>query len=102
MIVILRAASRGLYEAIMTTTLQKWGNSQGIRLPKPLIKALGLKESAEVKLSLEPERNAIVITAVKPPRKTRGRHRIEDLVAAMPRKYRAEEFGWGASGKEVW
>ena len=86
----------------MTTTLQKWGNSQGIRLPKPLIEALHLEESAEVNLTLDPKRNAIVITAVRPERKTRGRHRIEDLVAAMPRKYKAEEFGWGVSGREVW
>lgn len=86
----------------MTTTLQKWGNSQGIRLPKPLVKALGLEESAEVELTLDPERDAIVLTAAKSSPKIRGRHRIEDLVAAMPRKYKAAEFGWEVSGKEVW
>ena len=100
--VILHPASRGLYSDCMTTTLQKWGNSQGIRLPKPLLKALGLKESARIQLELDPERGAIVLTAVKSPRKIRGRHRIEDLVAAMPRKYKPEEFGWEVSGKEVW
>ncbi len=86
----------------MITTLQKWGNSQGIRLPKPLLNALGLKQSAQIQLVLDAKRNAIVLTAAKPSRKKRGRHRIEDLVAAMPRKYKAEEFGWVASGKEVW
>ena len=86
----------------MITTLQKWGNSQGIRLPKPLLNALGLKQSAQIQLVLDAKRGTIVLTAAKPRRKKRGRHRIEDLVAAMPRKYRAEEFGWGASGKEVW
>jgi antitoxin MazE len=86
----------------MTTTLQKWGNSQGIRLPKPLLNALGLKESAKIQLTLDSEHGAIVLTAVKSPRKTRGRHRIEDLAAAMPRNFKAKEFGWGVSGREVW
>ncbi len=86
----------------MITTLQKWGNSQGIRLPKPLLNALGLKQSAQIQLVLDAKRGTIVLTAAKPQRKKRGRHRIEDLVSAMPRKYKAEEFGWGASGKEVW
>ena len=86
----------------MITTLQKWGNSQGIRLPKPLLNALGLKPSAQIQLVLDAKRGTIVLTAAKPQRKKRGRHRIEDLVSAMPRKYKAEEFGWGASGKEVW
>ena len=86
----------------MITTLQKWGNSQGIRLPKPLLNALGLKESAEIQLVLDSERGAIVLTAVRPRQKKRKRLSIEKLVAAIPRKYKAEEFGWGTSGKEVW
>ena len=86
----------------MITTLQKWGNSQGIRLPKPLLNALGLKESAEIQLALDSKRGAIVLTAVKKRRKIRGRHRIEDLAAAMPQNYKMKEFGWGVSGKEVW
>ncbi len=95
-------ASRWLYALSMITTLQKWGNSQGIRLPKPLLNALGLKESSEVQLALDAERGAIVLTPARPGRRKLGRRRIEDLVAAMPRKYKAEEFGWGTSGKEVW
>ena len=71
----------------MKTRVQKWGNSQGIRLPKPLLNALGLKESAEIELVLDAERGAIVLTAVKRRRPKRGRHRIEDLVAAMPRRW---------------
>ena len=86
----------------MTTTLQKWGNSQGIRLPKPLVTALGLEVGNEVELTLEPGRAAITITAVKAPSRVRGRHRIEDLVAAMPRKYQPSEFGWDVAGGEVW
>jgi hypothetical protein len=34
--------------------------------------------------------------------RVRGRHRIEDLVANMPEGYKAAEFAWGASEREVW
>ena len=35
----------------MTTTLQKWGNSQGIRVPKVLLNAMGIEDGAEVELN---------------------------------------------------
>jgi hypothetical protein len=30
----------------MAVTLQKWGNSVGVRLPKPMLEQVGLKEGA--------------------------------------------------------
>ena len=86
----------------MTTTLQAWGNSQGVRLPKALLSALHLKSGASVEVELSPKKDAIIVKPAKPNRSVRGRHRIEDLVAAMPKRYKAAEFGWDASGREVW
>nr|WP_321261472.1 AbrB/MazE/SpoVT family DNA-binding domain-containing protein [uncultured Sphaerochaeta sp.] len=34
----------------MKTTIQKWGNSSGIRLPKPLLQELHLDNGTEVEL----------------------------------------------------
>ena len=47
-------------------------------------------------------KDAIIVKPAKPNRSVRGRHRIEDLVAAMPKRYKAAEFGWDARGREVW
>jgi len=84
----------------MTTTLQAWGNSQGLRLPKALLSALKLGASLEVELS--PKQDAIIVKPSKASSRVRGRHRIEDLVAAMPKRYKAAEFAWSKSGREVW
>ena len=86
----------------MTTTLQAWGNSQGVRLPKALLAALHLRVGASLEVALSPKKDAIIVKPATVPARVRGRHRIEDLVAAMPKRYKAAEFGWGTSGREVW
>jgi antitoxin MazE len=87
----------------VTTTLQAWGNSQGLRLPKALLAALRLEAGARVEIELSPKKDAIIVKPVNPPSRIRGRHRIEDLIAAMPENYNAAEFDWtGSSGREVW
>ena len=35
----------------MQATIQKWGNSQGIRIPKAFLEALGMKENDVVELN---------------------------------------------------
>ena len=94
--------SRGIYITKMTTKLQAWGNSQGVRLPKALLVALNLEAGAGVEIELSPKKDAIIVKPVKVPSRVRGRHRIEDLVANMPKGYKAAEFAWGTSGREVW
>ena len=86
----------------MTTTLQSWGNSQGVRLPKALLSALRLESGASVEIELSPKKDAIIVKPSKLSPRIRGKHRIEDLVAGMPKGYQAAEFGWDASGREVW
>ena len=86
----------------MTTKLQAWGNSQGVRLPKALLSALQLKAGASLEVTLSPKKDAIIVKPAKAASRVRGRHRIEDLVAAMPKRYKAAEFGWDKSGREVW
>jgi len=92
----------GLYNQVTITTLQAWGNSQGIRLPKALLATLQIAKGARVEIELSPKKDAIIVKPAALPSRVRGRHRIEDLVAAMPKSYKSAEFGWGMSGREVW
>ena len=94
--------SRGIYILRMTTTLQAWGNSQGVRLPKALLASLRLEPGAAVEIELTPKKDAIIVRPAKALSRVRGRHRIEDLVAAIPRGYKTAGFDWGTSGREVW
>ena len=85
----------------MTTTLQAWGNSHGVRLPKAIITALNLQSGSKLEIELTPKKDAIIVKAAAPAR-VRGRHRIEDLAATMPKIYNAAEFSWETQGREVW
>ena len=87
----------------MKTTLQRWGNSQGVRLPKILVDALGVKVGAPVIVELSSDKTRITITPGTDSRAVRGRHRIEDLVAESDPKAFRGEHDWGrAQGKEAW
>jgi antitoxin MazE len=88
----------------MKTTLQRWGNSQGVRIPKPIIDSLGLEPGVEVDVSLSEDRAGITITPAKDARPVRGRYRIGDLAAASdPAAFEDGELDWGEpQGREVW
>jgi len=91
-----------LYIGRMITTLQAWGNSQGVRLPKALLSALHLAAGSSVEIELSPKKDAIIVKPATVPSRVRGRLQIEDLVAAIPKSYKAAEFDCGISGREVW
>lgn len=82
----------------MVTRLQKWGNSQGLRFPRDLLRRASIAVGDEVEISAR--RGEIV---VKPAVRTRGKYRLADLMARMPAHYRPGEEDWGKPvGKEVW
>jgi len=82
----------------MHTKIQKWGNSQGLRLAKNVLEDARLGVGDEVDVAA---RDGIIVIA--PIRKIRGRYRLEDLVAQIPKDYQAGEVDWGEPvGKETW
>jgi antitoxin MazE len=82
----------------MHTKIQKWGNSQGLRLPKSLLTDAQLRVGDEVDISVK---DGIMI--VTPAKKIRGKHSLKDLIARIPESYQAREVGWGDPvGREDW
>jgi len=82
----------------MATKIQKWGNSQGLRLAKHLLGDARLEVGDEVNVAV---REGVIV--VTPAGKVRGRHRLEDLVARIPRGYKPGEVDWGKPvGREAW
>ncbi len=82
----------------MKATIRKWGNSQGLRIPKAILEEAQVEVGAMVEISVHD--GALVLTPV---RDRRSPPRLEDLIAALPRRYHRGEVDWGAStGKEVW
>ena len=83
----------------MMTTIQKWGNSQGVRLPKYVLTNLSLKENDPVEISTE---NDLIIIK-KATRKRRAKKSLEERFENYSGDYQCAEYDWGEpAGKEVW
>ena len=82
----------------MHAKIQKWGNSQGLRLAKNLLADAQLGVGDEVDISVK---DGIMI--VTPAKRIRGRQKLKDLVARIPENYQTSEVDWGKPvGKEAW
>ena len=82
----------------MVTKIQKWGNSQGLRLAKQVLEDAHISVGDDVDVTA---RDGLIVVA--PARRVRGRRSLEQLVSRIPKKYKTEETDWGQPvGKEVW
>jgi len=82
----------------MITKVQKWGNSQGLRLSKELLSDADIDVGDEVQVAL---RDGTL--TVKPLRRVRGGRNLRELVARIPKGHVAAEVDWGVPvGREVW
>ena len=81
----------------MVIAIQKWGNSQGIRLPKHLLDSVNWKESD--KLNVKAEKGKIIIEKAEKPK----RKNIKELFADFDGQYTPIEMDWGEPrGEEIW
>ena len=81
----------------MVATVSKWGNSQGLRLPKNVIKELHLSIGDKVKISVEDGK--IILEPIKLSRK---KYDINELVKHIPATYKPYEEFNNVMGKEEW
>jgi antitoxin MazE len=79
----------------MKTTVQKWGNSLAVRIPRPFAEEVNLSENSAVDLTVRAGKLVIVPVA---PEVT-----LEALVADITEANRHEETDTGTRvGNEVW
>jgi len=87
----------------MNATIQKWGNSQAIRLPKALLETASLKENEQVQILAR--RNEIIIK--KAEKKKRHKTLAERLKGwdGKPYELTDEDREWQnikPVGREIW
>ena len=83
---------------MMLTKIQKWGNSQGVRFSKEILRKAHISIGDNVNISFT---NGKIV--VKLEKASRKKYKIKDLLSQMPEKYETKEVEWGNSiGKEVW
>jgi antitoxin MazE len=82
----------------MVTKVQKWGNSQGLRLAKQVLEDASIAVGDDVDVAV---RDGVIVIA--PVKRMRGKQSLKELVSRIPKNYRAEEVDWGKPvGREVW
>ena len=82
----------------MFTKVQKWGNSQGLRLSKELLSEADIKVGDAVEVTV---RDGVLV--VTPVHRVRGGQDLTELVKRIPKDYKSEELDWGKPvGREVW
>ena len=82
----------------MVTKVQKWGNSQGLRLSKQLLEDARISVGDEVDVTVS---DGVIVIA--PVRRIRGKRSLRELVSRIPKNYKATEIDWGKPvGREVW
>jgi antitoxin MazE len=78
----------------MEATIQKWGNSLAVRLPKPVAVQAEIREGSIV--DLVPTDEGLLIRARRSPR-----YRLSELVSRITPRNRHVETDWGkARGRE--
>jgi antitoxin MazE len=81
----------------MTATISSWGNSQGLRFPKDIMKELSLSIGDKLKILVQDQK--IILEPVK---KDRVKYDINQLVSKLPKVYKATEEFNDKAGLEQW
>jgi antitoxin MazE len=82
----------------MVTKIQKWGNSQGLRLGKQVLEDARIAVGDSVDVAA---RDGVIVIA--PVKRIRGKQSLQELVSRIPRNYKTKELDWGRPrGREVW
>ena len=86
----------------MQTSIVKWGNSHGIRLPKAFLQSIKIKENDLVDVTLENER--IIIKKLNQKEHKTTKQRLIDFYGEDLKKHAIiqKEIDWGPVGNEVW
>ncbi len=80
----------------MVSKVQRWGNSQGLRLPKHVLESAEISVGDDVEV-ISQERQILIKKVSK------RKFDLAEMVSRMPRNYKAREESFGKpAGKEEW
>lgn len=84
----------------MQTTIRKWGNSLGLRVPSAFADGANISEGTPVEMIFNAAEETIIIRRANRPRK----YTLDELLAKMPQHEELHgETNWGEpTGDESW
>ena len=81
----------------MTAKISKWGNSQGLRMPKDIMDSLHLQVGDNVNISMLDGK-----VIIEPMKKDILNYDLNELISKIPTNYKASEEFDTIVGKEEW
>ncbi len=81
----------------MTAKISKWGNSQGLRVPKDVMERLQLHIGDNVNITIVDGK-----AVIEPIKQNIPEYNLESLLDKVPNDYKASEEIIGTVGKEEW
>lgn len=83
---------------MQTTTIQKWGNSYAVRIPREAINSMELAECQAVQIEETEDGKSLTVTP-----SSQATLSLESLLTRITPENKHEELSWDApAGKEVW
>lgn len=80
----------------MKATIQRWGNSQGIRLPKVLLDDVNWSETEHITILVDGDKLIIE-------KEEKYKKNIKELFEGYDGNYEPTEIDWGKrEGEEIW
>jgi antitoxin MazE len=81
-----------------TTTIQKWGNSYAVRIPRDAVESMSFTEGQPVHIEAAVDGKTLTITP-----STQASLSLESLLSRITPQNKHTETDWGdIVGKEVW
>lgn len=91
-----RNEEKGGKTMTMVTTVQKWGNSLAIRIPKDVAERIAIRQGSEMELSvLNDERITLI------PKHLPKKYSLEELLSKITTENRHDEINFGVEGNEI-
>ncbi|NCB14388.1 MAG: AbrB/MazE/SpoVT family DNA-binding domain-containing protein [Erysipelotrichia bacterium] len=81
----------------MTAKISKWGNSQGLRMPKDIMDSLHLQVGDNVNITMLDGK-----VIIEPIKKNILNYDLNELISKIPNDYKAKEEFDTTIGKEEW
>ena len=95
----------------MTTMIQKWGNSQGVRIPKVILDSVNWSENEKIVIIVDNGKLVIKIViivdngklVIEKAKEEHKRKNIKELFKDYKEDYTPVEIDWGKpEGDEIW
>lgn len=82
---------------VSVVTVQKWGNSLGIRIPKEAADKIGIHQDSELEMLVSEDKRTITLR----PKKARKKYSLEELLSQITPGNRHDEIDFGTEGREL-